>query len=107
MLIIIGMPDYCRRAHQLVISALSARPLMPEDSRHLYQERQQYPNGPRALQPPHQQPSYAFNDGHHYPHQQAASALYSSMAYAPPRYSSSDHLAMVSHENGTDWGIPT
>ena len=94
MLIVIGIPDYCRRAHQLIIAALSACPLTPEDALS-QQERQQYRNDPRK---PHRLPSASrvvFDDNHHH---QAASALYSSMAYAPPRYPSSEHMAMVRKE---------
>jgi hypothetical protein len=100
VLIIIGIPDYCRRAHQLIIAALSARPFTPEDVL-FQQEPLEYRNDPREPQPTHQQPSASqaiFNDDHQ--HHRAASALYSSMAYASSRYPSSEHMAMVRRHNG-------
>ena len=100
VLIIIGIPDYCRRAHQLIIAALSARPFTPEDVL-FQQERLEYRNDPRESQPTHQQPSTSqaiFNDDHQ--HHPATSALYSSMGYASLRYPSNEHMAMVRRHNG-------
>ncbi len=68
VLIIIGKPDYCRRAHQLIIAALSASPLTPEDEL-FQQERPESWNDPQEPYLMHQQPSAfqtTFSDDHQY-----------------------------------------
>ncbi|GAB5029431.1 Hypothetical protein NocV09_00100460 [Nannochloropsis oceanica] len=95
ILIIIGKPDYCRRAHQLIIAALSASPLTPEDVLHHQQGGSKSWNHPQEPQFIHQQPSASqatFSDDHQY---QLAAAPYFSVANHLLCYPSSEHMNMT------------